>query len=129
MKLEPAQIIQTVAEYFSVKESDLLSCTRLMPVVKARHVAIYYLREMAELSLRETGCFLKRNHASVIHAIKSVNDQCETNPTYRKQVEDIYKLLSFVPVSLGDSDEIWAENDYYPESILVKMDTITTLAS
>lgn len=98
MKLTAQIIIQIVADYCKLKVSDVVSKDRHGDPVMARHISMYYIREKLKLSFAETGSYFEgknkvKDHASVLHAIKSVNDQVETDRAYRRIFKEIGNRL------------------------------------
>ncbi|HMO17717.1 MAG TPA: chromosomal replication initiator protein DnaA [Oligoflexia bacterium] len=73
-------IKQVVAKQFNVSINDLVGKRRTQNVALARQVAMYLCRKHTARSFPEIGAiFGGRDHSTVIHAIKSVNDKlCRT---------------------------------------------------
>ncbi len=68
-------IMKSVAKHFSITLEDLKSKSRKKEVVTARQVAMYLAKEHTQYSLKAIGYhFGGRDHATVIHAIKTVQD-------------------------------------------------------
>lgn len=64
------------AEYFKVSLADLYSKSRLKSIAMPRQIAMYLCKELTNSSLKEIGeKFGKRDHTTVIHAIKKISDQ------------------------------------------------------
>ncbi len=73
------KISSTVADYFSLKNKDLISKKRLQDITRARHIAIYLSHELLEISYSRIGeYFGGRKHSSIIHSIKTVNGQLQS---------------------------------------------------
>lgn len=73
-KLVTAENIQrTVAEYYKIKFSDLLSKRRSRSVARPRQVAMYLTKQLTTKSLPEIGeAFGGRDHTTVLHACKTI---------------------------------------------------------
>lgn len=68
-------IISTASQYFGIPVDLLAAKTRKREVVVCRHVAMLMLKEFTQMSLKSIGqCFGGRDHASVIHALQSMED-------------------------------------------------------
>lgn len=68
-------IMKSVAKHFSMTVEELKSKSRKKEVVTARQVAMYLAKEHTQYSLKAIGYhFGGRDHATVIHAIRSVQD-------------------------------------------------------
>jgi chromosomal replication initiator protein len=83
-----------VAETFGVKISDLKSKRRTKAVVLPRQVAMYLCRTLVGSSLPETGNFFGgKDHSTVIHAIKVIEEKKEKDPELRARIEMLIKQL------------------------------------
>jgi chromosomal replication initiator protein len=73
------KISNAVADYFSLKNKELIGKTRVQDVTRARHLAIYLSHELLEISYSRIGeYFGGRKHSSIIHSIKTVNGQLQS---------------------------------------------------
>ncbi|MEM0964036.1 MAG: helix-turn-helix domain-containing protein, partial [Bacteroidota bacterium] len=62
--------------------------------VQARQVAMYFSKEITNHSLKTIGLhFGGRDHSTVIHAVRSVEDQVDTDPNFREMVNAVQKKL------------------------------------
>ncbi len=87
-------IANVVCEKFEVSEKMLHSKSRKKEVAIARQVAMYLAKKMTDKSLSEIGMgFGNRNHATVLHAIKTVNEQMEYDTVLRNAVRQIENTL------------------------------------
>jgi len=83
-----------VAEVFGVKISDLKSKRRTKAVVLPRQVAMYLCRNQAGSSLPEIGTFFGgKDHSTVIHACKVIEEKKEKDPELRARIEMLIKQL------------------------------------
>ncbi len=72
-RVTDAQILKSIAEFFSITVDDLLSHNRRKEVVEPRQIAMYLLRDMLELSYPSIGEKLGRDHTTAIHAYEKIN--------------------------------------------------------
>ncbi len=87
-------IQKVVCNYFNISIDQMLSRSRKGDIVAARHISMYLSRKLTKSSLVAIGAKCgKKDHATVLHACKSVETSCQTNKNYRKNVEDIEKKL------------------------------------
>ncbi|HEX9020425.1 MAG TPA: chromosomal replication initiator protein DnaA [Nitrospirota bacterium] len=85
---------KAVAEAFGVRTTDLKSKRRTKAVVLPRQVAMYLSRTLVGSSLPETGNFFGgKDHSTVIHAIKVVEEKKEKDPELRARIEMLIKQL------------------------------------
>ncbi len=87
---------KVVAEAFGVKISDLKSKRRTKAVVLPRQVAMYLCRNHAGSSLPEIGNFFGgKDHSTVIHACKVIEEKKEKDPELRARIEMLIKQLRY----------------------------------
>ena len=88
-------IQKVVSDYFQMDISTLQSKTRKRHIVQARQLAMFFAKKLTKASLASIGSQIgKRDHATVLHACKTVDNLSSTDKQFRKYVEDITKKLS-----------------------------------
>lgn len=99
-EVEPSQIIETIAEEFEVTTDELFSRSRSHRIALPRQVAMYILREEAEISLPQIGEMLgDRDHTTVMYGHDKITDLLETDKDLRRKVLNIKETL-YGPVSI-----------------------------
>lgn len=101
MKLTEIIIIETVADYFNVPVDKVLSTCKKKEYVKARQVSMYFIKEcfdkkapnrrltLSKIGKKFNGRVKYKDHATVMHAIKTVKNEIETNKCYKKDIDYI----------------------------------------
>jgi chromosomal replication initiator protein len=93
-KVEPSQIIETVALSFGFSKDQMLGRDRTRQVALSRQVAMYLLREEANCSLPQIGEAMGgRDHTTVMYACEKVADLLERDHRLRRQLVDIREQL------------------------------------
>ena len=70
------------------------SKTRKREIVQARQVSMFFSKNMTKSSLASIGAQIGgKDHATVLHACKTVNNLIETDNRFRLQVDEIEKKL------------------------------------
>ncbi len=88
-------IQKVVSDYFQMDVSTLQSKTRKRHIVQARQLAMFFAKKFTKASLASIGSQIgKRDHATVLHACKTVDNLSSTDKQFRKYVEDLSKKLS-----------------------------------
>lgn len=86
----PEKILRTVCEHFEVKHSDIVSRRRPQALSFARHVVMFFLRELTELSLSEIGFMLGgRDHTTVLHGIRKIERDSKDDGRLRDHLSRI----------------------------------------
>ena len=88
-------IQKTVAQYFKLRVADLVSQRRTRSVARPRQFAMALAKELTNHSLPEIGdAFGGRDHTTVIHACRKINDLKEKDPTIEEDYTNLLRTLS-----------------------------------
>jgi len=88
-------IQRTVAEYYKIKVSDLLSKRRSRSVARPRQVAMALSKELTNHSLPEIGeAFGGRDHTTVLHACRKVKQLREETHDIKEDYKNLIRTLS-----------------------------------
>ena len=83
-------IQRTVAEYYNIRLSDLLSKRRSRSVARPRQMSMFLAKELTNHSLPEIGdSFGGRDHSTVLHACKKIKEL----RAFNNDIEEDYKNL------------------------------------
>jgi chromosomal replication initiator protein len=89
-------IQKVVCNYFDVPVDSLQSKTRKREIVQARQVAMFFSKNLTKSSLATIGLQIGgKDHATVLHACKTVNNLIETDKQFKNQIDEIEKKLKF----------------------------------
>lgn len=93
-QLSVQSIQETVCRFFNLEQSMLQTNSRKREIVQARQVAMYLSKKYTDCSLSNIGKIVgRRDHATVLHACKTIKDQIETSKDFAASVEAIEVLL------------------------------------
>ena len=88
-------IKRTVAEYYKIKSSDLLSKRRSRSVARPRQLAMALSKELTNHSLPEIGdAFGGRDHTTVLHACRKIKELRETSTDIREDYKNLLRSLT-----------------------------------
>jgi chromosomal replication initiator protein len=88
-------IQKVVCDYFDLPIELMKSKTRKREVVQARQIAMYFSKKMTKSSLANIGMHCGgKDHATVLHACRTVNNLSETDKNFRAYLADLEKKLS-----------------------------------
>ncbi len=93
-KVTIEEIKRRVAEYYSLRMTDLISARRARVVARPRQVAMYLCKMLTSKSLPEIGRgFGGRDHTTVIHAVRKIEELMSTDGQLSEDVENLRRLL------------------------------------
>ncbi len=88
-------IQKMVCDYFDMPMDLMKSKSRKREVVQARQIAMYFAKVFTKSSLATIGAHCGgKDHATVLHACKTVNNLMETDKQFRAYVDDLEKKIS-----------------------------------
>ncbi len=88
------EIQKRVAEHFNIKISEMHSARRSRAVARPRQVAMYLAKQLTARSLPEIGRkFGGRDHTTVMHAVKKVDELRQSDHSFAEDVELLRRML------------------------------------
>jgi chromosomal replication initiator protein len=132
--MKPETVLETVASFYEIPQAEMEGKSRKRPVVQARHMAIYILREDLGLGLEQIGRMLGgRNHTTVRYAYRKISAEVEKDPAVRRHLGDIRSALRISenreaepslampwPNAVAEAEAIMAGPSRAPEASTVK---------
>ena len=93
-KVNIEEIQKRVSQHFNVKMSDMSSARRSRTIARPRQVAMYLSKNLTSRSLPEIGRrFGNRDHTTVIHAVKKVEELREKDLSFDEDVQLLIRML------------------------------------
>lgn len=81
-------IFNVVSDNTGIEVDDIKKETRKREIVEARMQVILFLKEFTDLSLSGIGSKVGgKDHATVLHGIKTINNLCDTNKALKSQID------------------------------------------
>jgi chromosomal replication initiator protein len=88
-------IQKTVADYYKIRLSDLLSNRRNSSIVRPRQMAMGLAKELTALSLAEIGArFGGKDHSTILHACRKIQELCKTDIQVKEDYQNLLRFLS-----------------------------------
>ncbi len=83
-----------VAKFFNIPVEELDKKTRKRNIVEARHLSMYLCKEHTSETLKNIGrSFGKRDHSTVLYAIKAVENAKTTDMLFQDKLNDLQKEI------------------------------------
>ena len=87
-------IIDTVCSHFGLEPSAIHTKSRKRDVVQARQIAMYLAKNNTDYSASKIGTLIGgKDHATVLHACKTIRELREVDKTFRTEVDEIQATL------------------------------------
>ncbi|MCL2082218.1 MAG: chromosomal replication initiator protein DnaA [Oscillospiraceae bacterium] len=90
----PMYILEEVCKFYNLEPSQITGKSRKGDIVRVRQIAMYLIRTMTSMSLENIGhrIFL-RDHTTVLHAVKKVEEHKEHNPAFNNDIKAIIENI------------------------------------
>ena len=99
--VSPRTILVLISDVLQIPMAEIRSANRKRNLVMARHITCYFARKYTSASLHEIGANLNRDHTTVIHSVKTVENIKEygldSEKNLIKKIE--HSILERLPVS------------------------------
>ena len=94
-EITPQLIIEVVSEHFQISLDQMISKNRSNEIARPRQIAMYLCKNMTDIPLDSIGQLLGgRDHSTIIHGIKKIADEYESNENTRNLIETIKKKIN-----------------------------------
>lgn len=88
------EIQRAVCHHFHLKDAELLSKDRHKTTAFARHVAMYLCKQRLSVSFPELGRAFRKDHTTVMSAVRKVESLRDQDPQVRAHIEAIERRLA-----------------------------------
>ncbi|MFP4367316.1 MAG: chromosomal replication initiator protein DnaA [Bacteroidales bacterium] len=89
-----SHIQKVVCDYFNIHVDQLQVKTRKREIVQARQIAMFFSKSLTKASLASIGSQIGgKDHATVLHACKTVNNLIDTDKRFMESIREIEKKL------------------------------------
>ncbi len=87
------EIQKKVAEHFNISVKELQSSRRARTVARPRQIAMYLAKQLTSRSLPEIGRKFDRDHTTVMHAVRKVEELIVEDPALAENIEILRRTL------------------------------------
>jgi chromosomal replication initiator protein len=100
-RLSILEIQKIVCDYYGVSLVELLGRSRQKRLVRARQMGFYFARLYTQKTVAELGRLFQRSHASVVHALQTLEQERKTNQRLAQEVQLLEEKLAQAQVRSG----------------------------
>ena len=85
------KIFEIITNRYGIPKDDLTGNKRNKEIAEARHISIYLIREITEMSLPNIAKIFGRDHSTVLSSIQKVGKKVRTDPMFALEIDDLKK--------------------------------------
>jgi len=94
-KVSEQKILNIVASYYNLSVSQITGKIKTGQIVNARHIAIYLIRNLLDVSLKQIGeTFSNRDHTTIMHSIEKVEQMLKDDKETKTVIDELKKRIS-----------------------------------
>ena len=87
------KIFSAIEKKYDVGKAELVGKSRVKDVAQARHIAIYLVRTITEMSLPNIGKLFNRDHSTVISSIDAIEKKISSSPAIEIEINELIKEI------------------------------------
>ena len=93
--LTPAAVARVVAKHGGCTMAELKGESRRSGIVRGRSIAMYLCRDLLQISLLRIGRYFGgRDHTTVLHAVRKIEQQLPEDPALRRTIDEIRSRIT-----------------------------------
>ena len=85
------EILEKVAVFYKISYEDIIGPERPKNIAQARQVAMFLCRKLTSNSLPQIGKAFSRTHATVLHALTTVQNRLQTEQDFRNEMQSVMR--------------------------------------
>lgn len=87
------KIFSAVYRRYNIKREDIVSARRTKEIAAARHVTVYLIRTVTDMSLPNIGKLLNRDHSTIIASLEAIEKKKAQDDIFRVELEEMEKEI------------------------------------
>ena len=87
------KIFSAIEKKYNVSKAELVGKSRVKEIAQARHVAIYLIRSIVEMSQQNIGKMFNRDHATVISSIEVIEKRRASSNEFERELNNLIKEI------------------------------------
>lgn len=94
VKVTQDKIFHAVARKYGVTVEDIRGKRRTREIAQARHVCIYIMRTVTDLSLPSIGRVFNRDHSTILSSIETIQQKIREDASLENDIDDLIKEIT-----------------------------------
>ncbi len=87
------KIFTSVYKKYNIKREDIVSGKRTKDIANARHITVYIIRSVTDMSLPNIGKIIDRDHTTVMSSLETIERRMAQYPVFRAEMEEMVKEI------------------------------------
>ena len=87
------KIFSAITDRYGISREDMVGKKREKAIAEARHISIYLIREITEMSLPNIGKLYDRDHTTVLSSYQKISRRVKSDPVFALELNELRKGL------------------------------------
>lgn len=88
------KIFSAITDHFGISREDMVGKKREKAIAEARHISIYLIREITEMSFPNIGKLYDRDHTTILSSYQKVSRRVKSDPVFALELNEVKKSFS-----------------------------------
>ncbi len=88
------KVFAAVYKKYNIKRDDIVSSKRTKEIANARHITVYIIRSVTDMSLPNIGKVIARDHSTVMSSLEAVEKRMLQDPVFRAEMQEMVKEIN-----------------------------------
>ena len=94
VKVNADRIISKVSQKYCVSKDDIYSKKRASNIAQARHICVYLLRKLSDMSYKQIGrLFGGKDHSTIMHSFTTIEEEIQHNTQLEIEINELISEL------------------------------------
>lgn len=91
VKVTPENIVAKIAEKYDISVNDIYSNKRTSNIAKARHICVYLMRKMLNMSFPAMGKAIRRDYTTAMHSVDFIEKEIKNDSSFEIEINELIK--------------------------------------
>ena len=93
VKVTVDRIIAKVSQNYCVSREDIYSKKRASNITNARHICVYLMRKLSEMSYKQIGKVFSKDHTTIMHSFETIENEIQHNAQLEIEINELINEL------------------------------------
>ena len=93
VKINADRIISKVSQKYCVSKEDIYSKKRASNISQARHICVYLLRKLSDMSYKQIGKLFAKDHSTIMHSFGTIETEIQSNTQLEIEINELINEL------------------------------------
>ena len=93
VKVNADRIISKVSQKYCVSKDDIYSKKRASNIALARHICVYLLRKLSDMSYKQIGRLFSKDHSTIMHSFTTIEEEIQHNTQLEIEINELIAEL------------------------------------